>query len=650
MSAIAGILNFGGAPVKPGCMERVTAAMAPNGPDGISHWQNGPVALGHCMLRTTPETIREVQPLAGGSKNLVLIMEGRLDNREELERSLGAIGALRGRSSDAELVLRAYEVWGESSPQHLLGDFAYAIWDSRRQRMFCAVDQMGACQIYYVLNDRFFAFASTEESLLALEGVSGRPNEHLIAYLLVPALQIFERNSSWLHDVKILAPGQLVSVTPDGNSKLKTYWQLQPGDELQFGSEDDARRQFEFLFREAVHCRLPANGSVAHMLSGGLDSASIRAGVSLALRPGAELSYRTYSAVSDEPQTCIETQCIQSLATNVDASFVNVPSFSGMVDAADLVQATWSNAHPCDNSIVLPALMCLAAHRRGDRVMLHGASGDVTSHVPNRYPAYFIRSGKWKTAWTECQQASRNNNYLRGTSPFKLLLLNAWTAGAPLPVKSFAHRVRPHSPHFSLEDSAINPDFAKKHQIAEQIAFHTAASRALSRDIQADQAQVLTARHGLALGLGGYARLGKRYGLEMRDPWADRRVVEYFLRLPLRYKIKDGWTKYMVRTSFDGLLEPKVRWRLGKEHLGWQCTQRVMGESQAFIQECFERDLGFVQEFVDTSAIKTRLGRYLKRGKTGGARRDDDCQFLYDKLAMILWLKRISLCSRLRKE
>jgi asparagine synthase (glutamine-hydrolysing) len=111
----------------------MTSAMAYRGPDGIHHWVKGSVALGHCMLRTTPESLEEQQPLANEDESLVLVMDGRLDNREELQRAFRAHGInLRGQT-DAELVLAAYQLWGEDSPNHLLGDFAYAVWDARRQ-------------------------------------------------------------------------------------------------------------------------------------------------------------------------------------------------------------------------------------------------------------------------------------------------------------------------------------------------------------------------------------------------------------------------------------------------------------------------------------------------------------------------------------
>ena len=90
MSGIAGIIHFDGAPVVPGQVERMASAMAYRGPDGIRHWVSGPVALAQCMLHTTPESLEESQPLTNEDESLVLVMDGRVDNWEELRRDLGS--------------------------------------------------------------------------------------------------------------------------------------------------------------------------------------------------------------------------------------------------------------------------------------------------------------------------------------------------------------------------------------------------------------------------------------------------------------------------------------------------------------------------------------------------------------------------------
>src|SRR5512143_363122 len=157
MSGIAGIIRFDGAPVEPGLVEKMTSAMSHRGPDGIRHWVRGSVALGQCMLRTTPESLEEEQPLANEDESLVLVMDGRVDNWEELRAELLKRGAVLRTRADAELVLRAYETWGRDCLAHIDGDFALVIWDARNRTALCARDRMGNKPFHYHWNGRTFA-------------------------------------------------------------------------------------------------------------------------------------------------------------------------------------------------------------------------------------------------------------------------------------------------------------------------------------------------------------------------------------------------------------------------------------------------------------------------------------------------------------
>lgn len=168
MSAIAGIIHFDGAPIEPGLVEKMISAMAKRGPDGVNHWVNGTVALGQCMLRTTPESLEEEQPLTNEDNSLVLVMDGRVDNFNELRRELLKRGAVLRDRTDAELVLRAYEAWGESCPDRIIGEYVFFVWDSRRRVLFGARDAVGTRNFYYYVANNWFSFASEIKGLLTL--------------------------------------------------------------------------------------------------------------------------------------------------------------------------------------------------------------------------------------------------------------------------------------------------------------------------------------------------------------------------------------------------------------------------------------------------------------------------------------------------
>ena len=184
MSGIAGIIHFDGRPVEPGQVEAMTAAMHTRGPDGIHHWRRGNVALGQCMLRTTPESLEETQPLTNEDESLVLVMDGRVDNWEELRRELLGKGAKLRTRADAELVLRAYEVWGRDCLTHIDGDFALLIWNARQQEAFCARDRMGSKPFQYQWNGKTLVFSSELRPIIDSQLVPKSINQFVLAEYL----------------------------------------------------------------------------------------------------------------------------------------------------------------------------------------------------------------------------------------------------------------------------------------------------------------------------------------------------------------------------------------------------------------------------------------------------------------------------------
>ena len=160
MSGIAVFYNLDGRPVDRMLFERLLSAIGHRGPDGIGCCIEGPIALGHAMLRTTPESLQEFQPLRDENAGLCLTLDGRVDNRDELTEALNAKGFQLRANTDAEIVLRAYECWGEESPRQIIGDFAFALWDERRRRLFCARDLEGIKPFFYYFDGRTFICGS----------------------------------------------------------------------------------------------------------------------------------------------------------------------------------------------------------------------------------------------------------------------------------------------------------------------------------------------------------------------------------------------------------------------------------------------------------------------------------------------------------
>ena len=138
MSGIVGIVNLDGAPVDRPLLEKMADFMALRGPDARGIWVGGHIGFGHTLLRTTGESENEKQPCSLDGR-VWITADARVDGRDDLVLLLAAKGRddLKN-ATDPELILHAYQAWGESCVEHLLGDFAFAIWDGHRRRLFCA--------------------------------------------------------------------------------------------------------------------------------------------------------------------------------------------------------------------------------------------------------------------------------------------------------------------------------------------------------------------------------------------------------------------------------------------------------------------------------------------------------------------------------
>lgn len=636
MSAIAGILWFDGAPAEQDCIEALVGRMASYGPHGQSCWSAGPVALGHCQLRTTSEAADEHLPLTSRDGRYCLVWDGRLDNREQLLGDLRSRGALLQTRSDAELVLESFLAWGQACTNHLLGDFAFAVWDAHEQQLFCVRDHTGARPLYWTRTHRFFAFATDDGALLTLPGVSARPYAAGMAHWLAPGYVPAEPSPvdvsrTWYEELRLFEAGQSIVVNPDRSLQLDKFWQPETGAENRYASDAQCQEAFLEVFGAAVRARLRTAGPVAMLMSGGLDTAGVAAMARREMRGMAGKELHAYSVIYDQPEDCIETRCILSMAEGMGDRFhsIAVPSMTGVAGIDELLEEAWPRSHPEDNSIWLQALLIRVAARAGHRVVLHGTFGDLTNWSPRRYIAHWMQAGQWRQAWRESRAASQHHNYLRDRVASRLWLENFGVAFVPPALKPLAQvmwRGEPAASH-----GLISPDFLRS--IGYRAARISDEPR-LSRRLAPVQQAHLKALRFLTFGRTGLARVAGRHGVDTRDPWDDRRVVEFFLRLPLEYRVRDGWTKHLVRATFVDDLSDPVRWRIGKEHLGWHLKARVMQQTQDQCQAYLDNPAASCWRFLDREIARKR---YASARCGEGFLPGDE---LFDMMTLGSWLDR----------
>ena len=267
-------MNIGGAPVAPEELHRLTASLAFRGPDAQEQWHCGTAGLGHTMLRTTDDAPHERQPAS--LDGLVWITaDARIDARDILAGRLAAHGrsALAG-ASDAELILHAYHAWGEDCVAHLLGDFAFAIWDGPRARLFCARDHFGVKPFFYARTGDRLVACNTLNTLRGHGGVSSELDELWIAdFLLFEASQ--DPAATAFSSIRRLPPAHCLAADRKG-VRVRQYWTLPFEAEVCYRASGDYVERFSELLQAAVKDRLRTT-RVAVELSGGLDSTTVAA-------------------------------------------------------------------------------------------------------------------------------------------------------------------------------------------------------------------------------------------------------------------------------------------------------------------------------------------------------------------------------------
>lgn len=637
MSGIAGALVYSGQNTSMRLVQCLTSKMRHRGPHGTHHWVSGNVALGQCMLKSTSRSAFEALPLVNSEPGLALVMDGRIDNRAEL------YGKLQPRfnaqaAPDSAYVLEAYTRWGRDCPKYLLGDFAFVVWDIKTQSLFCVRDQIGARTLYYVQAPGYFAFASDTEALLHLPDVSSAPNEEAIASLLMPDFENRGDRRTWNRDVLAVWEGESISVDLKGELRCRRFWEASPAREQTYHSEEEAGEHFTEVFQTAVADRTDLSVDSSMMLSGGLDSAGIAVAVSNLCATSSGSKVHAYSAVDDESDSCVESRSILGMAETLGLvqHQVRVPSFEGMVNAQDLSDAAWNQAHPVDSALLLPAMMALAASRHGHRSMMHGVSGDMAWHSPMYYPSELIRARKFRLAWQESSLASQNHVYLKGTPTrtiFRRSLVNAVTSTFARSHLSRMRKLRQPSP---IAASPINPDFAMRLKLLERLKEQESYKRKVSSKVE----KLVQFKNNLAeirSGLSAFTRVTARYGVEVSDPWADRRVLEFMYRLPMKYRVKKGWTKYLLRTILSERLPVEVVWRKDKMHLGWQFAARFMADRSAEVEQLLLDEMDVLGHYVSTNVV-------LDLHRNLATKFDFDQQDrLFGFVTLMLWLRRLRI-------
>jgi len=289
MCGICGEMNLKGAPASVDHIQAMLPALAKRGPDAEGIITRQPVVFGHRRLSIIDLSDQSKQPML--SEQLMLVFNGTIYNYKILRRELQNKGHTFTSQGDTEVILKAYAEWGERCTEHLIGMFAFAIWDTHRQCLFLGRDRMGIKPLYYTFAAGCFRFASNVQALLAVPGVDTEIDalalhHQFTLHAVIPAPRTL------LQGIRKLPPAHSMTVTLDGRHTTKPYWSLDATRPDTALSEAEWRERIEHALMTAVKRRLDiADVPVGVLLSGGLDSSLL---VGLLAKSGAQ-QVKTFS-------------------------------------------------------------------------------------------------------------------------------------------------------------------------------------------------------------------------------------------------------------------------------------------------------------------------------------------------------------------
>lgn len=532
MCGIAGIASARGVDDGP-WLPATLAALRHRGPDGTGVWRDpsGRVAFAHRRLAIVDLSPTGRQPMLNAEGSLAITFNGEIYNFQDLREELAAKGAKFGSTSDTEVILAAYARWGPDLLSRLNGQFAFALYDAKEQRLLLARDRAGEKPLFYHFAGGTLRFASELKALLAEPSLPRRIDpEALDCYLgfgFVPGDRCI------LEGYHKLPPAHaLVFDLATGTSRTWRYWQLP---DLEGGPADEARLldELESLLADAVRRQLVADVPVGVLLSGGVDSSLVTA---MAARSASRV--KTFTVRFPGHGKLDETEHARLVAKHFETDHVELDAPDST--AALLPELARQFDEPIVDSSMIPTFLLSREVRKHCTVALGGDGGDELFGGYTHYSRLLSLESKarWVPRPARAALATAAGAVLPVGTPGRNWLQAAGAdlrAGVPHVATYFDHRTRrrllaPRGPRRPLAETLFDarvptgPDLLQR---ATRFDF----TNYLPEDIcvKVDRASMLSS-------------------LEVRAPMLDHRVVEFaFSRVPSRLKATRDRRKILLK-------------------------------------------------------------------------------------------------------
>ena len=490
------------------------------------------------------------QPMGSTDGRLWIVFNGEIYNYLELRSRLAALGHAFRTATDTEVILAAYQQWGESCVEHLNGMFALAIWDTHARTLFVARDRFGEKPIHYVhIPGRLFAFASEMKALWAA-GVATREIHQPTLGLFTEYGQVETGEQTIYKGILRLPQAHCLTLSADGRMHKRRYWDIDPRVRIEGWTDERYVEEFRELLIRSVRLRLQADVPVGSSLSGGLDSSTVVGVINRLLPEGAV--QKTFSARFDDAARD-EGRWMDLVTQRNRVERHDVwPTAERFFEELDAV--LWHQEEPFTSASIYAQWSVMRLAKENDvTVLLDGQGAD---EMLAGYHSYFnevsddLLSSMNFGAYLKWRRDCRS---LHGAVPpvFRRLLGQK----VPQPLKRLVKRgLRQGAADNELEPSLPNyPAEFKDVSSLRKLLWWS------------------TTREGLVELLRYADRNSMAHSREVRLPFLDHELVEFVFKLPDRWLTRDAWTKWILRKAFVDMVPPEISNRIDK--LGYMPPQ-----------------------------------------------------------------------------
>ena len=570
MCGIAGVIQSNPSQYTKEDLKKMIDALAHRGPDGEGLWQNesGNVLLGHRRLSIIDLSDAGNQPMhltptlsinrEGGHPRYSITHNGEIYNYIELKEELQKKGYSFHSQTDTEVILAAYDCWQDECVDYFDGMFAFAIWDEKEKELFAARDRFGEKPFFYHFDGKQLLFAS-EMKALWVAGIERTPNQKMlfnfitIGYTDNPS----HPGETFFENISKLPPATTLSYNTESNQLvLEKYWDIDPEKQNKKITDTEAIEQFNHLFTTSVKRRLRSDVAIGTSLSGGLDSSSIVA-IATPLTPNLSpfISFTAAFPGFEKDESAFSKQVAEKF--NLQQSIVPISDEDMMKDWEKLC---YHQEEPFGSaSIYAQYKVYELAKQHNVKVLLDGQGADETLAGYHKY---------YKWYW---QELFRNRKLFRSKE------LKAAKEIGVTDRFSFKNVIASYFPGFAtvtlenqyllkaIRHDDLTKDFVK---LQSKEAYYTTPDHfTLNGALHFN-----TCTHGLEELLRYADRNSMAHGREVRLPFLSHELVEFIFSLPASFKIRNGWTKWLLRETMKDKLPETITWR--KDKIGFEPPQK----------------------------------------------------------------------------